>query len=131
AGSREGPRRGTPTASPGPFREIEGGSGVGILRLQIRTVLNEEFHKRREAPLCRAMQCGLMWDGKWTGHLTASGAATDGRGRALGRAIGGNTPGLGHHSRIDVGTRIKEQLHGREHSFVGAITSASHSRSEF
>jgi len=46
--------------------QIERCSAVRILRLQVRTVLGEEFHEDGEAPLCRAMQGGLVRYGRRT-----------------------------------------------------------------
>src|SRR5687767_3891174 len=52
--------------------EIERCSAIGILRLQVRAVLGEEFHEGSEASFCRTMQRGLVRHRRRARHLTGS-----------------------------------------------------------
>ena len=58
--------------SAGAFREIERRAAVGILGLQIRAVLGEELHERREASRGRAMERRFVRHRLGARHLAAA-----------------------------------------------------------
>src|SRR6478609_6234560 len=56
----------------GPPRHVERRPAVGVLRLEVGAVLDEERDERVEAVLRSAMERGLVWCGGRTRHLTAA-----------------------------------------------------------
>jgi hypothetical protein len=129
-----------PPSSAAAASKIERGSAIGVLCLQIRTVLREEFHECIEAVRGGSVQRRLMRYGIGAGHWLVrrippppSDSSASGSSAAATRTATASTTTtrLGNTSGINIGTGSQQQFHGGNNALIRTVAAASHARSIF